>query len=95
MGTWLKGLQVVIEGFTAPVPMPATAARQPVLAEGVPQSGAGWLQRPSTHAKVWMLLVSWACHIDVHEAAEGLCVDAALCCLGKMKGLIKPELPKT
>lgn len=42
-----------------------------------------------------MLLVSWTCNPDVLEAAEGLCVDVALCCLGKMKGLLKPELPKT
>lgn len=75
--------------------MPAAAAHQPVLAEGVPQSGAGWLHCPSTHARVWVLLVSWACNTDVHKAAQGLCVDAAFCCLGKMKGLIKLELPKT
>lgn len=42
-----------------------------------------------------MFLVSWACNTDVQEAAEGFCVDAALRCLGKIKGLIKPELPKT
>lgn len=52
--------------------MPATAAHQPVLAEGVPQSGTGWLHHPLTQAQVWMLLVSWACNTDVHEAAEGL-----------------------
>lgn len=75
--------------------MPATAAYQPVQAEGMPQSGAGWLHRPLTHAQMWMLLVSWACNTDVHETAEGLCVDVAFCCSGKIKGLVKPELPKT
>lgn len=61
------------------MPMPATAAHQAVLAEGLPQSGMGWLHHPSTRTQVWMLLVSWACNTDVHKAAEGLCVDAALC----------------
>lgn len=34
-----------------------------------------------------MLLIS--CNTDVQEDAEGLW------CLGKIKGLVKPELPKT
>lgn len=67
--------------------MPAAAAHQPVLAEGVLQSGASWLDSPSAHVQVCMLLVLWACNSDVHEAAEGLCVDAVV--------LTKLELPKT
>lgn len=81
-------------GFTAPVPMPATASCQSVLAEGVPQSGVGWLHCPSTHGQVWILLVSWACHTRA-QGCRGALSGHCSAVQGRWKGLIKPELPKT
>lgn len=84
-----------MEGFYSLCANASSCCPSASTGRGVLQSGTGWIHCPLTHAQMWILLVTWACNTDVHEPAEGLCVDAALCCLGKMKGLIKPEPLKT